>query len=693
MAVMQAATLLFMAVVPAAALVEGRQAGASVEISNANPIRKVVTMLQSMQKKVEAEGEKEKNLFDKFMCYCKNSGGDLSKSIADSTAKVPTLGADIEAAAAKKKTLAEDLKQHQVDRSAAKEAMAEASAIRAKEAKAFAQEAARKKADISALGGAISSISNGMAGGFLQTRGARILKRLVQVKQDMLEADREDIIAFLSGSTRSGEGYVPQSGQITGILKEMHDEMSRDLADAIAAEKEAITAHDGLMAAKTREVNALTKSIETKTVKNGELAVSIVQMKNDLGDTEAALIEDQKFLADMDKNCDLKSKEWDERSKTRSEELLAISETIKILNDDDALEIFKKTLPGAASFVQVRGSSSSLRAQALKILDAVHSKEPQLEFITLALAGKKIGFEKVLKMVDDMVSELKQEQLDDDTKKNYCNKQFDLSDDKKKELEQNVEDLETSMTEAEDGISTMVSEIKTLKDNTKKLDKSVAEASEGRKEEHEDFTNLMASDSAAKEILKFAINRLNKFYNPKLYKAPAKTELAQVHAHGVAAPPPPPATFGGEYEKKGEQSNGIMAMINLLVKDLDKEMTEAETSEEDSQKDYEQLMQDSADKRAEMKKATAEKEGARAAMQGELEQAKEEKTSTSKELKATKMYIGTLHSSCDWLIQYFDMRKTARSEEVDALGKAKAVLSGADFSLLQRRSRNLRSHL
>merc|ERR1719265_1374323 len=105
------------------------------------------------------------------------------------------------------------------------------------------------------------------------------------------------------------------------------------------------------MAAKTREVNALTKSIETKTARVGELAVEIVQMKNDLDDTAAALLEDKKFLADMDKNCEQKSKEWEERSKTRSEELAAISDTIRILDEDDALEMFKKTLPSAASFV------------------------------------------------------------------------------------------------------------------------------------------------------------------------------------------------------------------------------------------------------------------------------------------------------------------------------------------------------
>jgi len=681
---------------------EGRQVGALVgaQLSSANPIRKVVTMLQGMEKKVTAEGEKEKELFDKFMCYCKNSGGDLSKSIADSDAKVPTLGADIEAGIAKKKQLSEELKQHQIDRTAAKAAKAEASAIRKKEAAAFAKESSSKTSDISALGGAIKSIEGGMAGtGFLQSRGGRVLRKLLKVKTDIEEGDREDIIAFLSGKARDGEEYVPASGQITGILKTMHDEMSKDLADATASEKSSVEAYNGLMAAKTREVNALIKSIESKTVKVGELAVSIVQMRNDLGDSEAALIEDQKFLADMDKNCALKSKEWDERSKTRSEELQAISETINILNSDDALEMFKKTLPGASSFVQLgnHGSSKDMRAAALKILLKVmsHSKEPSdLNFITLCMRGQKMGFEKVIKMIDEMVASLKQEQKDDDTKKDYCNKQFDLSDDKKKELEQKIEDLETSMTEAEDGIKTTADEIAALKDSMKKLDKSVAEASEGRKEEHAEFTELMASDTAAKDIMKFAINRLNQFYNPKLYKPPApEPAMAQLHAHGAVAPPPPPATFEGEYGKKGQESNGVVAMINLLVKDLEKEMTEAETNEEDSQKDYEQLMVDSADKKTSSKKSLTEKEGARAAMQGELEQSKEEHTSSTKELGATQMYIASLHAECDWMIQYFDMRKNARSEEVDALGKAKAVLSGADYSLVQRTTRHLRAHM
>merc|ERR1719506_2335594 len=134
----------------------------------------------------------------------------------------------------------------------------------------------------------------------------------------------------------------------------MGDEMAKGLAEATAQEDAAIKAYEGLMAAKKKQVLALTKSIETKLVRVGDLGTSIAEMKNDLGDTAEALIEDKKFLAELEKSCDTKTAEWEERKATRAEELLALADTIKVLNDDDALELFKKTLPSASSsFMQL----------------------------------------------------------------------------------------------------------------------------------------------------------------------------------------------------------------------------------------------------------------------------------------------------------------------------------------------------
>jgi chromosome segregation ATPase len=662
-------------------------AGAAVHASStsagANPIRKVVTMLQMMQKKVEAEGEKEKELFDKFMCYCKNSGGDLAKGIADSEDKVGELPSAIEEAEASLKQLKEDLKKAQTDRAAAKAAIAEATAIREKEAATFASESGDLKTNIAAVKKAVGALEAGAKGSFLQTQAAQVLMALVQSDDKLDDEDRHDLTSFLSGG--DGDGYAPASGAITGILKQMGDTMASTLADITATEKDSLKTFNELVKAKTAEIDACTAAIEDKMKRIGDLGVKIVGMKEDLSDAEESLVEDKKYLAELEKGCATKEKEWAERCKMRQEEILALADTIKILNDDDALELFKKTLPGASSLLQLQVNQKNIKAQVLSMLQTLKANNKgdrrRLDLIMLALHGKKVGFEKVIKLIDDMVALMKTEQQDDEDKKEYCEMQFDQADDKKKALERTEGKLTAAIEDAKETIATLTDEIKALGEGITELDKSVAEATANRKEENSDFKTMYAGNAAAKELLEFAKNRLNKFYNPKLYKPDGA--FAQVRAHD--APPPPPETFGA-YSKKSEEGGGVIAMIDTLIKELDTEMTEAETEEKLAQEEYEELMADSAEKRAADTKSLADKESQKGDLEAELVTLGDEHKATVKELMATEKYIGNLHGECDWLLQYFDVRKEARTGEIDALGKAKAVLNGADFSLVQTKS-------
>merc|ERR550525_1011691 len=148
-------------------------------------------------------------------------------------------------------------------------------------------------------------------------------------------------------------------------------------------------------------------------------------------------------------------------------------------------------------------------------------------------------------MIDDMVALLKKEQVDDNNKKEYCLLEFDQSDDKKKALERKLADENAAIASAQKAIETLTEEIAALEAGIAALDKSVMEATEQRKEENTDYKELMASDTAAKELLGLAKNRLNKFYNPRLHNAPAKTELTaegriEEEISGPAAPTPPP---------------------------------------------------------------------------------------------------------------------------------------------------------
>jgi len=686
-----------------------------------NPIRKVVTLLQSLQSKVQDEGARELELYKKFMCYCKTGGGDLSGTIGAAEQKIPAVTSDIEESEAKLAGAKAALKAAQSDRASAKDAMAQATALRGKEAAAYASFKAEYDTNIAAIAKAVDALSKGVAGSFLQSPAAQTLQRVVS-KGDMPEGDREAVTAFLTQSTN----YAPQSGEIIGILKEMGDEMAASLSEATATEQGAIKTYHGLMQAKTREVAALTSTIESKTKQIGELGVSIVTMKEDLADTQETLGEDKAFLAELEKSCATKTAEWEERSKTRSEELVALADTIKVLNDDEALELFKATLPSAsASLLQVEaGQRSSAMETVRSALQRANAQDrPGLELLMLALNGKKsagaAGFEKVIKMIDNMVGILGKEQADDNDKKEYCAMQLDVADDRKKGLEHAIAGEEAAIATAKEAISTLTQEIAALTAGIHALDKSVADATAQRKDENAEYKALIAANTAATEVLAFAKNRLNKFYNPKLYNPPAKVEvssedriyssmggvvttaapggiagtgismLAQVSEHRQRkdAPAAPPQTWGAYATKSGE-TGGVIAMIDLLVKDLTKEMTEAETDEKNNQAEYEQMMRDSAAKRATDSKALTAKGSAKADMEADLQAHNEGHADGSKELMATMKYISSLHAECDWLLQYFDVRKEARAGEVESLKRAKAVLSGADYALFQERSRN-----
>merc|ERR1719506_975034 len=352
-----------------------------------------------------------------------------------------------------------------------------------------------------------------------------------------------------------------------------------------------------------------------------------------------------------------------------------------MLNDDDALELFKKTLPTPA-LLQLQTSSQELKKRALVALQESSKPDFRLNLIALALKGKKVSFDKVLKMIDDMVTLLGTEQQDDDPKKEYCEGLIDKTEDDLKALELRVSDLGKAIADHKEQIATLTEEIAALEDGIKALDKQVAEATDERKEEHADNTETVANDNAAKELIGMAKNRMNKFYNPKLYVAPPKVETAMFAQRSGVAPPPPPETFGA-YAKKGEESTGVIAMMDLMAADLDKEITEIETEEKENQAEYEKLMSDSAEKRASDAKSIEDKESAKAGLEATLISTQEEKASKTKEAMATAQFLSETHGDCDWLLTNFETRKTARAGEIDALKKAKAVLSGADYSLLQ----------
>merc|ERR1719281_1782653 len=573
------------------------------------------------------------------------------------------------------------------------------------------------------MNAAIEALTKGMGKAFLQSQTGEAAARLQKVADASLAVDdyqRNLVLSFLSGKQNPFGDYSSSSGEIVGILKAMKDEMDKDLNGAIGDEEKAAAGFEELANAKKEEISAASSAIETKTKRSGELAVSVVTTAGDIEDTTKELDDLQSFLANLASQC-AKKKKWDERCQVRAQEVAAISEAIKILNDDDALDLFKKTLSLEQTtrkfgFLQKR-SSASVVARAREMVSVLRRvggpHKAQLELLEFSLKAKKVDFSKVLAMIDGMDAVLKEEQADDDSQKAFCDKDITKSESEKKDTEEAIAASEAFIDETTAESAATADEIKALSQEIKDMDKAVAEATEQRKEEHSEYLVFQQQSNAALQLIDKAKNRLMKFYRPTMYKEAPTQELteeekilaasgrsdmiataapemipgttttvyAQIRSHTLddAAPAPPPETWGA-YQKKDGKSNGVMALMDMLLKELSGDLTSSENEEKTSQTDYERLMADSQASRSQNVASITDKEAAKADMDTAVEETKAKLDSQQASLADIKQYILQLHAKCDFIMDNYDLRKAARENELTSLANAKATLSGADFS-------------
>jgi len=283
----------------------------------ANPIRKIVTLMQNMQKEIEAEGVKEKELFDKFMCFCSANTGDLGKAEADAKAKSEEMAAKLKSEEAEKSQLEQELVDHKSDRETAKSDLAEATTLREKEAAEFSAMKADSETNIASLASAIPAIEKGMgAASLLQMPAGQRLQKLVESYTNMDPMDRRQVLAFLQGGS---DEMSAGSGEILGIMKQMKEEMESNLAGAEKDEAAAVDGFNSLKASKETEIEVATEAIETKMGRSGELAVSVVQTKDALEDALDEIKNAGEYAEQLAAQCAEKEKEWAVRQKARAE--------------------------------------------------------------------------------------------------------------------------------------------------------------------------------------------------------------------------------------------------------------------------------------------------------------------------------------------------------------------------------------
>lgn len=712
MMALRAAAALLAAVVlagmPAATAATRLRAGYDAEdgIGAPNPLRKVITMLQAMRDKTEEEAQTEKVIFDKYMCYCEHSKGNLETSVKDAEIKIPQLENDIMETNAQTQQLSEEIKNHNEDVKQTTDTIAQATAIRTQAATAWATEESETKASIAALSKAIPLIERGMTAELLQSPEVGVLRRLA--KHDI--GDGGLLASFLSQEASEdgsedqplGEGaaYEPKSGEVLGILKQLQESMGKNLAEGTAAEKKDKETYDGLMLTKHAELRGSNEAIQSKTARVGELGVTRASLSADHDDAKASLKDDQKFLRDLTMSCDAKEEEWGKRSTLRIDELKAIQETTKILSDEATSQVFSKTMvtaPESVSLFQVSAApdmSPNARSQALKAVLSARGRggsgHARLDFLTVALQGKKMNVDEVTKMIDEMVNILVQEQKADDEKKNFCETDARRNIQATKALTRQKDFLTATLADAKDNLKSVEAELKASKKGIKDLDQQASELTAQRKVENAEYVEFQATTAAAHKVLTIAEQRLNEFYTSSEYSEvttqPAASDnplaFVQTRARAREAPPPPPAD-AASFGKYGGEGKGVLGLIAKLKANLDQEAHEAELEERKAQDDYKTFLKDAAEKRSAEGKVMLTKVQTRAELEAQIGGNEEKHDAAAADLKAGTIYLKQLAKGCDPLLEKYEQVKEGRLQEAFDLNTARAILLGAKSQDIQ----------
>jgi len=674
-----------------------------------------------MQKTTDEERQKDEELYEKMACWCKTNQNQKTKALEEYESMINRLTADITAYTGASAQLTTEIKNLGIEIQKINSSMEKAENGRAEEVAAFDAEKADLVETIDALAKAVKALSGVHGEG-----GAEEVKAsLVQVKttimhlsntspsvfRDVAEKDLWDVLGSLDegvpgkrqlsatqvlsevfmspvqkhgaalvqgpgdkpnaaqGAAAGAKSYNSRSGQIYGMLKEMKDEFNRKLASAEAEEKTAIEQFGKLKVALLDKLEAARSSKNQKTTELAETNQNNANAKHELRNTQKAQDEDTKFLASLNERCATADKEYTQRQKTRAEEIQAISDTIAILTEDSARDVTTRAVGG---FLQLT-ASQTLRHRAADSIRNVARKHNNLNLARLAVNLKLDSFTKVKKAMDDMIDGLKKEQQDEYEHREFCVKELDTNEDSIAAKNRHKADVESEIQDLENFVASTKDQIKNLNAVIADLRTELKRAGEERAAQNKEFQKTVADQRATKQILDKALKRLEEFYMPpSATQAPQPMVLEQNTPGRAEGAPPQQMT----YEKHGS-SGGVLELLRNIIADADRLEDEAMHDEQEAQTTYAEFASNTNGSIKTHQESIVAKSEAVAKAEVNLSESKEDLNGTMDNLEKLMGLNNQLHISCDFVLKNFDIRQTARSEEIESINQAKAILSGA----------------
>merc|ERR1719146_7316 len=593
-----------------------------------------------MQDTLMEEKKKDEEIYEKMSCWCEVNDKEKTASIAAAERAIDQLTSTIEEKTALSAQLKGEIEGLEAEMEKAKEAIDTATAMREEEKAEFTTEEKELIDTVDALTRAVEVL--GKHHSFLQVEAT--LKRMDLGRMEGMKAKALALLKAPAGY----KSYNSRSGEIFGILQQMKETFEQDLSKEQKQEKEAQARFEELIAEKKRGIEVARERKNTKVTELSESEIALVNAKHDLKNTRKDLSADQKFLVDMKEKCSASDKEFEQRKKDREEEILAIGDALKILTEDAARDLFSSTL----GFTQVKTKTreAALRDQVADVLKRAADKNADPKLSLLAVSAQLDAFTKVKAAIDEMITELKKQQEDEVQHKRWCQDELRKNEVDHKEKSWKFEDLTKANNVLADTLETLDSEMEVLRANVAENKRQIERASEDREAANAEFQQAVADQRATVSILNRVLERLQQVYAPD---ALAEKQAAAMQPTAfLQRRTQQPEGFGAG----GQQSaGGVLGLIEMTIADakrLEKETIEAEQTQ---QADYNKLVKDAAAEIAADDQSIAQKTEEKAAAE------------TEKAIADLEKYATEVHSACDFVLKNFDLRQTARGDEISAL--------------------------
>mmetsp|Transcript_146731 Transcript_146731/g.381380 ORF Transcript_146731/g.381380 Transcript_146731/m.381380 type:complete len:688 (+) Transcript_146731:72-2135(+) len=651
------------------------------------PVMKVVRLLQDTRAELQHDLDDDKAVHEQLTCWCEENDREKTAAIEAGEAKQSELEAYLGEAVAKMAELKNkrDATLNEVNKDEA--AMEEAATLRMKENKEFHAEEANLVEAIKACDQAMVVLKehSDASPGFAQLRSvAESLQRAQVLELGRRSPGAGALRAFVmraSGATSflaipGYQSYAPQSGQIFGVLSQMKEDFEKDLQDAQGKEKKDLVDYTDLKSSKMEEIAAGRKLKTELDEQIADLQEKHAQAFKELEDTKAQLELDRTFLANLREKCSMSADEFDQRVKDRMEEIVAVEDTIKILNEDASFENFDKTVNVALLQTSSTSAQKERLRRATSVLKRAAAQVGAPELALLASRAQLDAFTKVKEEIDKMVVELNKQQQDEIEHRDWCIDELNKNNRSTEEQYDIKENLQAKIADLEKTIDYLTKEITATTKAVADMQEQMKRASENREGENADYQQTVTDQRLTQMILDKAHKRMQQVYAMLQQREEPKPGAPHIHTSGNHTDPGNgPARFT-KYEQHAGGSR-VLRMLETIMADSRKMEDEAITAEQDSQSAYENFMKDSNKAIAKYTETIVSMKGAKARAEQDLVMAEGDLKATVATLEELHDTNGALHKSCDFIMDTFDARQAARAAEVDALKEAKAILSGA----------------